>query len=399
MITITEITAFLHRAVFLYFLFSGLYLLTFALSAFLPSKKRKGRIAKSKKNMAVLLPAYKEDNVILTAAREAEKHVSEFAELHVLVIADGLQEYTLQALKEQGTNVMEVHFQNSTKTKAINAALSRLDEQTDYVLILDADNILAEGAVDELLQVAGENNRVVQGHRTAKNKDTGFAILDAISEEVNNHIFRKGHRMLGLSAALIGSGFIAEFNLFKKLMGSIDAVGGFDKELELLLFKNRIKIAYAEDAIIYDEKVQHAGGFYHQRRRWASAQVIYLIRNWHHSFLQLLKYANFDYFDKVLQFALPPRILSAGIPVFIFLFNLLLLQFGLATPSYLIYWGGVIFITSMAVVLAVPLKMWNTEIWKGLKTLPAGFYFMSKAFLTIRGANRKFIHTPHGNNK
>jgi len=349
--------------------------------------------------MAVLLPAYKEDSVILTAAREAEKHVSEFAELHVLVIADGLQEYTLQALKEQGTNVMEVHFQNSTKTKAINAALSRLDEQTDYVLILDADNILAEGAVDELLQVAGENNRVVQGHRTAKNKDTGFAILDAISEEVNNHIFRKGHRMLGLSAALIGSGFIAEFNLFKKLMGSIDAVGGFDKELELLLFKNRIKIAYAEDAIIYDEKVQHAGGFYHQRRRWASAQVIYLIRNWHHSFLQLLKYANFDYFDKVLQFALPPRILSAGIPVFIFLFNLLLLQFGLATSSYLLYWGGVIFITSMAVVLAVPLKMWNTEIWKGLKTLPAGFYFMSKAFLTIRGANRKFIHTPHGNNK
>ena len=33
----------------------------------------------------------------------------------------------------------------------------------------------------------------VQGHRTAKNMNTSWAILDAVSEEINNNIFRKGH--------------------------------------------------------------------------------------------------------------------------------------------------------------------------------------------------------------
>jgi len=33
-----------------------------------------------------------------------------------------------------------------------------------------------------------------------------LALLDGISEEINNNIFRKGHQTLGLSSALIGSG-------------------------------------------------------------------------------------------------------------------------------------------------------------------------------------------------
>jgi hypothetical protein len=40
---------------------------------------------------------------------------------------------------------------------------------------------------------------VVQGHRAAKNtKD--FAMLDAISEEINNNIYSKGHRAIGMSS-------------------------------------------------------------------------------------------------------------------------------------------------------------------------------------------------------
>jgi hypothetical protein len=40
---------------------------------------------------------------------------------------------------------------------------------------------------------------VVQGHRASKNtKD--FAMLDAISEEINNNIYSKGHRAIGMSS-------------------------------------------------------------------------------------------------------------------------------------------------------------------------------------------------------
>jgi hypothetical protein len=49
---------------------------------------------------------------------------------------------------------------------------------------------------------------VVQGHRAAKNtKD--FAMLDAISEEINNNIYSKGHRAIGMSSI---SGFWLAFS-------------------------------------------------------------------------------------------------------------------------------------------------------------------------------------------
>jgi cellulose synthase/poly-beta-1,6-N-acetylglucosamine synthase-like glycosyltransferase len=70
----------------------------------------------------------------------------------------------------------------------------------------------------------------VQGHRTAKNTNNSWAILDAISEEINNNIFRKGHRVLGLSSAIIGSGMAFRYNYFKALMSTVTAVGGLIKK-------------------------------------------------------------------------------------------------------------------------------------------------------------------------
>ena len=77
-----------------------------------------------------------------------------------------------------------------------------------------------------------------------------MALLDAISEEINNHIFRKGHRSLCLSSAIIGSGMAFDYQLFKEYMTTLQAVGGFDKELELKLLHNGYKIDYLPDAMV-----------------------------------------------------------------------------------------------------------------------------------------------------
>lgn len=67
-----------------------------------------------------------------------------------------------------------------------------------------------------------------------------MAYLDAISEEINNSIFRLGHVNLGMSAALIGSGMAFEYSLFYKAMMSNTSVGGFDRVLEMKLLYHRI---------------------------------------------------------------------------------------------------------------------------------------------------------------
>jgi hypothetical protein len=88
-----------------------------------------------------------------------------------------------------------------------------------------------------------------------KNTNNSWAILDAISEEINNNIFRKGHRVLGLSSAIIGSGMAFRYNYFKTLMSTVTAVGGFDKDRAKMLKEGR-KIVYLDDAVVYDEKIQ-----------------------------------------------------------------------------------------------------------------------------------------------
>lgn len=101
--------------------------------------------------------------------------------------------------------------------------------------------------------------------------------MDAVSEEINNSIFRLGHATMGLSAALIGSGMAFNYTLFKEIMLSINAVGGFDRALELSLIKEGEKIYYLQDVDVLDEKVQSHANFSDQRRRWLSAQLHYLV--------------------------------------------------------------------------------------------------------------------------
>ena len=67
-----------------------------------------------------------------------------------------------------------------------------------------------------------------------------------------------------------------DYKLFKSIMEPIQAIGGFDKELEFELAGKQIEIEYLQEAIVYDEKVQQGSDFSNQRRRWLATQFIYL---------------------------------------------------------------------------------------------------------------------------
>lgn len=122
-------------------------------------------------------------------------------------------------------------------------------------MIIDADNIINSSYLSEVNNAfADPKVQVVQTHRVAKNLNTDMAYLDAISEEINNSIFRLGHVNLGMSAALIGSGMAFEYSLFYKAMMSNTSVGGFDRVLEMKLLYHRIFFHYLPDTYVLDEK-------------------------------------------------------------------------------------------------------------------------------------------------
>jgi cellulose synthase/poly-beta-1,6-N-acetylglucosamine synthase-like glycosyltransferase len=401
---LTSFLQYLHllfNSVFLlYFGLTAIYLLVFALASKFYKEKKTTQQKARKYRVSVLLPAYKEDSVIIESASEALKHKSLSADLQVVVIADSLQTSTIEKMQKLGAIVLPVLFDKSTKAKSLNVALSFLPSDTDYVVILDADNIMQLGFIDKIIGVIDQGFRIVQGHRMAKNSNTQFAVLDGISEEINNSIFRKGHRVLGLSSALIGSGIISEFGLMKSLMAQITAIGGFDKELETMLLERKITIGYAENAMVLDEKIQQADAFVNQRRRWLSAQFIFFNKNFKKAIRQLFTSANFDLFDKISQFILPPRIISLGLT---FMFAIMYAALCLLFPSPLInilaiVWVIVFLVLLLSAIIAIPSKMFNIRLLKSLLTIPYGFILMMKALLKLKGADKKFIHTKHGIN-
>jgi 1,2-diacylglycerol 3-beta-glucosyltransferase len=259
----------------LYLAICAVYLLVFAIagqrwkSQDAPSTDLRGRLV-------VMIPAYKEDGVILESVKAALAQTYPKQFYDVLVIADSMASKTIQALGDYQVDVLEVSFEKSTKAKALHAAFQKLaSDRYDSVVIIDADNIMAPDFLEQSNRQFASGVRVLQGHRRPKNLDSPMARMDALTEEANTHLFRRGHRAAGLPSALTGSGMVFEYPLLKDAIAQSSAIGGFDKEIELLFAKNKVDIEYDENVIVYDEKVADVSTLSRQRSRWMGAQWHY----------------------------------------------------------------------------------------------------------------------------
>lgn len=384
--------------VFLYLMLSTIYIFVFGLAGIFFKQKNNGKPEKLRK-FAVLIPGYKEDNVIVTVASQAAKQDYPDDKFEVIVIADSFKPQTLEKLQKLPIRVVEVSFEVSKKSKALNQCMEIIGDDYDVAFILDADNIMEQGVLHKINGSFERGYSAVQGHRTAKNLNSKFAILDAISEEINNNIFRKGHRVLGISSALIGSGMGIDYKLFKETMRTIDSVGE-DKEVELKLIRRGYRIDYVSDALILDEKTQKPDAFVNQRRRWIAAQISYFKTHFLDGIKMLISKGNLDYFDKVIQMVQPPRILLSGILViFSLVFGVVdLIPIRSLQPYFFpgfYAWLALFIGTTMALFISVPARFYNKKTFAALLSLPYGFVLMIASLLRLRGAAEKFIHTEH----
>ncbi|ADB39843.1 glycosyltransferase [Spirosoma linguale] len=341
------------------------------------------------KRMAVLIPAYKEDAVITDTAEQALKQDYPRDAYDVIVIADSLQQDTLDKLAALPITVVEVSFDVSTKAKALNATMSKLSAAYDVAVILDADNVMATNFLTHINAAFNGGWKAVQGHRVAKNTNTSVAILDAVSEEINTYILRRGHRALGLSGSLMGSGMAFDYTLFKQYMGQINTTGGFDKELEMRLIHDHHRIDYIDEALCYDEKVQSGAVFERQRARWIAAQLKYLRRNLPSGIVQLLK-GNLDYFDKVFQTMFLPRVILLGF-LTIGTGAALVLQ----DSNLLMLAGGQLLILLLTFYIATPNELLALITWKEISQIPGLFFRFLRSITRLGEASKKFINTPH----
>lgn len=361
------------------------YLLFFAIASKLPLHKKRNEA--TEKNILVLFPAYKEDLVIEDSVKSVLNQQYSRSMYEIVVIADKLSQSTVEKLREVGAAVLDVNFENSSKAKALNFAMSQIAGPFDIVVILDADNIVKPDFLRRINDSFSGGIKAVQAHRTAKNMNTDIAVLDAISEEMSNSMLRKGHNVAGLSSALIGSGMAFDYQWFKDNVGSLTSAGE-DKELEKLLLKQNIFIEYLPDVDVLDEKIQSGKGFYSQRRRWISAQFYSMIESVR-DFPSAVRQRNINYCDKLFQWMMLPRVLLLGIIIVITAASFCTIYIGS------IKWCILLFSIITAFFLAIPNYLFNFKLLKAFLKLPVVFFMMALNLLRIKGSRNKFYHTDH----
>jgi cellulose synthase/poly-beta-1,6-N-acetylglucosamine synthase-like glycosyltransferase len=381
-------------ALFIYLAAGVLYLVVLTLAG-LTRKKKRFSPATHKSRIALLIPAYKEDAVILETAAAAAKHDYPAGRFGVFVIADKLQDKTIARMEAIPVNVVRVQFESSTKAKSLHAALNQVAALGfDYAMILDADNIMEAGCLEQVNAAFDAGAEAVQCHRTAKNKQTAVAVLDAISEEINNHLFRKGPRGLGVSANLIGSGMAFRFHDLKSIIDlpHIHNNPGEDREIDLQLMKQNIKVEYLDDAIVYDEKVASAQVFEKQRVRWLEAQVMHFRRFLHADMKAAPR--NFNFWNKFIQTMLLPRslyILVLGFMMMLVLAEWLFKLDFLYPPG--IWWIAMTLTFAVTLLLSIPGSLYNGRTFNAILHLPMLILSMVKALLKIKKNRTEFLHT------
>lgn len=343
--------------------------------------------------IAVFIPAYKEDEVILSSVKENLKVAYPSSSYTLIVIADSLAPQTLEVLSTMPIKVIPVSFEKSTKVKALNQAFSQIMDPYDIGLILDADNVMKEDFLIKINACYAAGYQAIQGRRTAKNKDTDFAVLDGLSEMLNNHIYRDGNVGLGWSSSLIGSGMAFSYPLLQQTLADMDSIGGFDREMEVRLLLQGHKVLYAPDAWVYDEKVAKAEVFAGQRKRWIASQYHYLAKYWNQGIKALLK-GNLALFNSsILRNIQLPRVINLGLLFLVACLYTVLNSWLYFTP---ILWWGLFALLIASFIPAVPLSFYNKDFFRSLAKLPQAFFIMFTLLFKLKGANEKFIHTPHG---
>jgi cellulose synthase/poly-beta-1,6-N-acetylglucosamine synthase-like glycosyltransferase len=358
--------------------FTTIYITIFSIAARC-SKRSNTPTAQRQNRFIILIPAHKQDDTVEETVKSIVGQTYPQHYFDVTVISNNQKEMTNFRLAQYPITLLPTNFDNNIKAQSLQIAINNLPQFKiyDIVIVLDASSLVEPKFLEQMnnaFEAAG--TKAIQAHRMPKNRDTAIANLDAIFDEINNSIFRRGHINIGLSAATSGSGTAYEYKWFanniKNLKTAID-----DKDIESLLLRQKIFIDYFDDIHVYDEKKRATQDFNEQRGHWVSSQF--------HSILSNIKYLpgafinkRYDLADKIIQWMLVPRTIMVGIIVVMSLI-LPFIYLSLAIKWWILF-AFVMFILALAVPDYLVDKNWDKSFMKAPFIIIGSLFNITKIF-------------------
>lgn len=335
--------------------------------------------AKHQNRFIILIPSYKQDETVEQTVKSILGQTYPQRLFDVTVISDHQKEITNFRLAQYPITLLTPNFKSSTKARSLQLAINNLPQFKiyDIVIVLDSGSLVEPEFLEQMndaYEVAG--TKAIQAHRLSKNRDTAIANLDAIFEEINNSIFRRGHITLGISAATSGSGTAYDFKWFANNIMNVKTAWE-DKEIESMLMRQHIFVDYFDSINVYDEKKRRTQEFNEQRGRWASTQL--------HSIISIIRYLpaailnkRYDLIDKILQWMLMPRTIMMAI-IAIMSIVLPFIYLTLAIKWWILF-AFVMFVLAIAVPDYLVDKNWDKSFLKAPFIIIGSIFNITKLF-------------------
>ncbi|MNL38627.1 hypothetical protein D3C87_1608550 [compost metagenome] len=163
---------------------------------------------------------------------------------------------------------------------------------------------------------------------------------------------------------------------------------GFDKILQYEIVGRMSRIAFAEKAIVYDEKTAKTDQLVNQRSRWINTWFKYLFLGGR-MLLKSVASLNWNQFAFSIMLLRPPLFMMM---VFSSFFVILDIFFA---PYLIVYWCIAFILFFSIVFKALSYFKADDNIYQSLRNAPKFIYFQILALLKVRKANEISVATEH----
>lgn len=283
------------------------------------------------------------------------------------------------------------------KAKSIIYAVEHFVRNHEYIVVFDADNLAHPRFLQQINEMANQGHTCIQGKRTAKNLDTTYACADATGEFYKNYVERYLPSRLGSSSVISGSGMATEASVYKAYLYGPEITRGKDmwkrmlqedKILQNFLLDRDLRIAYAPDAIVYDEKVTSGEAVETQRSRW----LFSYFQNIPNALRILWKGIRRGSLNQMLF-----GLITIAPPLFLMVFAAIALAavglFLYPLFSYLLVAALCIFAAN--VLWALYASRVPPAIWKAIWSMPLFIWRQLLALFKMGNPNKHFKHSEH----
>jgi cellulose synthase/poly-beta-1,6-N-acetylglucosamine synthase-like glycosyltransferase len=306
--------------------------------------------------------------------------------LHVYIVADAC-DITGLHFDTGRVSLLKPDKDFNAKIKSIQYGVDNFIRQHDALVIFDSDNLVHPDYFINLNKYFQQGYRAVQTQMLSKNTSTVYSRLDSIGHVYYTFLDRQMRMELGLSSHILGLGIAVDCQLYNEIVYK-DRLGGFDKKLQADIVKSIPRLAYAQEAIVYDEKVDDGKTLEKQRTRWLFTYFHYFGCNVD-ILLTGLKRFNFNLIYFGFTVLRPPLIMVLGAAILFAIINLLY------SPIVSLVWAGVLLTFVASFILIVATQSTQREIRRALLYIPLFMIQQLKALLKIRQARKSFLKTEH----